>query len=117
MAPRPSQVVLRRPGRAADVVPHLVAGRPTDLPMADHHDDRCQPGPQPGVPDPSRVGDHAAGAGLTATAPDLLGLALGEVHPGLAMFQRLVERPTDVLVEMWLVLLDGQQALAPPLPH
>src|SRR4051812_23138560 len=114
MAPRPPQVVLRRPRGAADEVADLIAGLPVDLAMADHHDDRRQPGPQPRAPDPPRVGDHAARASLTATAPDLLRPALGEIRPGLAVLQRRVERPTDILVEMRLVLLDRQQVLATP---
>src|SRR6516164_8858559 len=114
MAPRPPQVVLRRPHGAADEVADLIAGLPVDLAMADHQDDRRQPGPQPRVADPPRAGDYTARAGLTATAPDLLRLALGEIHPGLAVLQHLVERPTDILVEMRLVLLDRQQVLALP---
>src|SRR4051812_44361080 len=112
MAPRPPQVILGRPRGAADEVADLIAGLPADLTTADHHDDRRQPGLQPRIPDPSRPGDHAACAGLTATTPVLVRLTLGEVQPGLAMLQRLIERPTDILVEVRLVLLDRQQVLA-----
>src|SRR5512142_3437599 len=105
MAANPVQVLLRRPGRAADEVAGLAARHAIDYPLADHHHDRRQPGPQTRVPDPLGGSDHTAGAGLLPTAPDLFGLALGEVHPGLAPVQCLVERPRDVLIEMRLVLL------------
>ena len=68
--------------------------------------------PTPGVPDPSRVGDHAARAGLAAPAPDLLRLTLGESTR--ARLLQPSSTPVDVLA-MRLVLLHGQQVLALPL--
>src|SRR5512142_1456106 len=113
MAPHPPQGVLRRPGRAADEVAGLAARCAVDYPLADHHHDGRQPGPQARVPDPLGGGDHAATAGLLPTAPDLFGLALVEVHTGLSPIQHLLERPLDILGEMRLVLLDRQHVLAP----
>src|SRR5512144_1850756 len=99
MAANPVQVLLRRPGRAADEVAGLAARHAIDYPLADHHHDRCQPGPQTRVSDPLGGGDHTAGAGLLPTAPDLFGLALVEVHTGLSPIQHLLERPLDILGE------------------
>ena len=112
MTTYPTQVLLRRPRRTPDEVAGLTPGDTVDHPLADHHDDRRQSRPQARVPDPLRVGDHTAGARLLATLPGPFGLALGEVDPRLTLIQSLVERPLDVLVEMRLVLLDGQCVLA-----
>src|SRR3974377_2018838 len=119
MTTYPTQVLLRRPRPPPPPPPRGELAVPppgdtVDHPLADHHDDRRQPRPQARVPDPLRVGDHTASARLLATLPGPFGLALGEVDPRLALIQSLVERPLDVLVEMRLVLLDGQCVLATP---
>src|SRR4051812_29208763 len=108
MTAHPSQVLLRRPGRTTDEVADLEALHTIDHPMADHHHNRREPLPETRVPDPLRLGDHTTSAGLPATAANFFRLPFGEVHTGLALIQRLVERPLDVLVEMRLVLLGGQ---------
>src|SRR3954447_20051193 len=108
MATHPAEILLRRPGDAADEIADLVARDSVDHALARHHADRGQLGPEAHVPDAAGVRDHATRAGLLATTANPLRLRDGEVHPGLAIFQDLVERPTDVLIEVRLVLLHGQ---------
>src|SRR4051812_27932008 len=64
MTAYPSQILLRRRGRAADEVTDLNARHTVDHPMADHHHDRRQSGPKARVSNPLRIGDHTATAGL-----------------------------------------------------
>src|SRR5271163_4636892 len=112
MTAHPTQILLSRSRRTADEVAGLAPGDTVDHPLTDHHADRRQTRPQPRVADALRVGDHAAGARLLTTLAGPFGLTLGEVDPGLALVERLVERPLDVLIEMGLVLLDCQHILA-----
>src|SRR5829696_6275157 len=112
MATHPTEVSLRCPGDAADEIADLVARDSVDHAFARHPADRGQLGPQGHVTDAGGIRDHATCAGLLATTADLLRLSDGEAHTGLAIFQGLVERPTDVLIEMRLVLLHGQRILS-----
>src|SRR5450432_3309526 len=100
MATHPAEVLLRRPGNTADEIADLVARDSIDHTFARHHADRGQLGPQAHVPNAAGVRDHAACAGLLATTANPLRLTDSEVHPELAIFQNLVERPPDVLIEM-----------------
>src|SRR4051794_35380685 len=109
MATHPAEIFLRRPGDTADEIPDLVARGPLDHAFARHHADRGQLGPQDHVTDAAGICDYATCAGLLAATANLLRLSDGEVHTGLAIGQGLVERPTDVLIEMRLVLLHGQR--------
>src|SRR5918997_3987185 len=112
MATHPAEIFLRRPGDAADEIADLVARGHLDHAFARHHADRGQLGPHAPVTDAAGIRDHATRAGLLAATANLLRLSDGEVHTGLAIGQGLVKRPTDVLIEMRLVLLHGRRILA-----
>src|SRR4051794_2794400 len=112
MAAHPAEIVLRRPGDAADEIADLIARDSPDHAFARHHADRGQLGPQAHVAYAGGIRDRATRAGLLATTADPLRLSDGEGHTGLAIGQGLVERPTDVPREMRLVLPHGRRILA-----
>src|SRR5512135_884575 len=102
------QVLLRRPHETADVVPHLNALDALDHATAQEHADRCQALPQRRITQPRGPGNHM-------TLPHLIPAAIHLLSPSHAVLQaRKVglqpgrESGVDVLVQVRLVLLDGQ---------
>src|SRR5208337_4035143 len=109
------EILLCRPVDTPDVIADLTAADAVDFAIAQNHADRGQVDPQPRVPDATRVFDNTTCARLVPRAMDLFSVTLGEVDPGLAFIQGLVKRFLDILIEMRLVLLHGQQVLTTPL--
>src|SRR4051812_49640367 len=104
MATGRAEILVRRPREAPDVITERHALDAVLHPTAQHHADRRQALPQPGVAQPRGAGDYMALTQLLPPPIPLLRLCHGELKPLEVGLQRRVETVLDVLVQVRLVI-------------